>query len=297
MGASTMRDYLRRNLQARLYRDFYCRGCATPSEDASPARASPGLTPFLLALSAANVGSGSREPEWTVCGVENGRVVVQRDGLSVWVARSETYAAAQGELRTGDQCHVHFPKELLKRFPGFYMALGNEGLTQNPATTVVRFYWNLQSGGAPLLLAAVTQTLNSAKIPFNLKVLGDADLYKRCDAGVLYVEKFDYPRVAHAVRCIYASLSKYLKPLTPVFTKLLAPGLALAEDPSDPIESFGTNRCGLLAEGLIRAYEQAIEPLPARMDVVAESFGDAGVTLHAPFLKPGSADDYFFPRL
>ena len=296
MGAATMRAYLRRNLEARLYRDFYCRGCATPTEDASSPHASPGLTPFLLALSAANVGSGWREPEWTVRSVEDGRVVVQRDGLSVWVSRSETYAAAQGELRTGDQCHVHFPKELLKRFPGFYMALGNEGITQNPATRVVRFYWNLQSGGAPLLLAAATQTLNSAKIPFHLKVLSDADLYNRCDAGVLYVEKLDYPRVAYAVRCMYAGLYKYLKPATPVFTKQLAPGLALAEEPPGSTESFGTNRCGLLAEGLIRAYEQAIEPLSARMDVVAESFGDAGVTLNSPFLNPGSTDDYFFPR-
>ena len=297
MGAATMRDYLRHNLQARLYRDFYCRGCATPTEDAGPARGSSGLTPFLLALSAANAGSGSREPGWIVRNVEDGRVVVQRDGLSVWVGRDETYAAPDEDLRTGDQCHVHFPKELLKLFPDFYMALGNRGLTQNPAPAVVRFYWNLQSGGAAPLLAAATQTLNSAQIPFHLKVLGDAGLYSRCDAGVLYVEKFDYPRVAHAVRCMYAGLSKYLKPATPVFTKHLAPGLALAEEPPDSTESFGTNRCGLLAEGLIRAYEQTIEPLPARMDVVAKIFGDAGVSLKSPFLNPGSTDDYLFPRL
>jgi hypothetical protein len=297
MGAATMRGYLRHNLQARLYRDFYCRGRATPAEDGSSPRGSSGLTPFLLALSAANAGSGSREPGWIVQTVEDGRVVVRRDGLSVWVGPDETYAAPHEDLRTGDQRHVHFPKELLRLFSGFYMALGNQGLSQNPATTVVRFYWNLQSGGASPLLAAATQTLNSAQIPFHLKVLSDADLYNRCDAGVLYVEKPDYPRVAHAVRCMYAGLSKYLKPATPVFTKQLAPGLALAEEPPDSTESFGTNRCGLLAEGLIRAYERAIKPVSARMDLVAESFGDAGVSLKSPFLNPGSTDDYLFPRL
>jgi HopA1 effector protein family len=293
IGGTKTRVYLKRILQGRLYRDFYCRGRATPAEDASPPRGSPRLTPFIGALSAANSGSGSREPGWMVRGIEDGQVVVERNGLSVWVGPDDIYGAPHAP-RPGDECAIRFPKELLGLFPGFYMALGNLGLVPSQATTFVRFYWNLQSGGAPLLLEAATQMLNRDKIPFQLKVLSDPDLYDRCDAGVLYVEKSGYPRVADAVRRIYRNLSNHLNPSTPVFTKRLASGLALAEGPPDSTESFGASRCGMLAEGIIRAWEEGAEQVSARMEWVAESFADAGIGLDSPFLSPGSTDDYGF---
>jgi hypothetical protein len=293
IGGTKTRVYLKRILQGRLYRDFYCRGRATPAEDASPSRGSPRLTPFIGALSAANSGSGSCEPGWIVRGVEDGQVIVERNGLSVWVGADDIYGAPHAP-RTADECAIRFPKELLGLFPGFYMALGNLGLVPGQGTTFVRFYWNLQSAGAPRLLAAATQMLNRDRIPFQFKVLSDPDLYDRCDAGVLYVEKSDYPRAADAVRRIYRDLSKHLNPLTPVFTKRLASGLALAEGPPDSTESFGASRCSILAEGIIRAWEEGVESVSARMERIAESFADAAIGLDSPFLSPGSTDDYGF---
>jgi hypothetical protein len=46
-----------------------------------------------------------------------------------------------------------------------------------------------------------------------------------------------------------------MRPGTPVFTKFLAPGLGLAEDPGQG-DSFGQHRCRLLADAMILAYEQ-----------------------------------------
>jgi HopA1 effector protein family len=294
IGAEGMRKYLKQLLQTRLYRNFYCPGRAVPTSSKPSQPRSAELAQFLTTLSAANAGSGSIEPGWIVHTVGHAEVVVQRNGLKIWVEPQEIRARPQRDLRAGDQLSILLPKELLNLFQGFYMALGNQGLSPGVATTVVRFYWNLQSEGACLLLSEATRFLNSAKIPFHLKVLSDPNLYNRCDAGVLYVDKHDYPRVAHAVRFIHDGLSKYLRPSTSVFTKELALGLALAESPLDLNESFGVHRCGLLAEAIIRAYERAIEPLEARMDLVAESFRDAGFSTKLPFLNPGSVDDYNF---
>jgi hypothetical protein len=297
VSAAGMRHYLRHNLRARLYRDFYCRGRAVPTEDVSSSHGPVGLTPFLIGLSVANAGSGSRETGWMVHAIEDGRVVVQRNGLSIWVDPDQIYAAPSEKLRAGEQRDVRFPKELLNQFPGFYMALGDQGLAQSFAMTVVRFYWNLRSDGASRLMTAATRHLNSSKIPFQLKVLNHPDLYNRCDAGVLYVYKPDYPQVAHIVRRLYSELGGYLKPDTPVFTKQLAPGLAVAESPPDLNVSFGNSRCGLLAEGIIRVHEQTAGPLSTRMEIVAASFRDAEVNLELPFLNSGSIDDYGFPSL
>jgi hypothetical protein len=297
MSPATCRDYLRHQLTDRLYGNFYCTGQAVPPEDdLSPRRSPPGLTPFVLSLSAANAGSGCREPGWTVRAVHDGELAVERDGLHVRVRPQDTYAAPQERLEPGDQCHVRFPKEFLKMSPGFYLALGNEGLTLDPATPIVRFYWNLRSGGAPRLVGAATRALNRERVPFRLKVSNDPDGFTRCDAGVLYVQRQDYLRVAQAVSGIYAGLVADIKPATPVFTKRLAPGLALAEEPAvGPADSFGTHRCGLLAEAIIRAYEQKTAAVQDRMAVLAACFAEEGLSLHAPFLNAGSVDDFHFP--
>ncbi len=297
MSPATCRDYLRHQLQDRLYRDFYCTGQPVPPlEDLRPRPGPPGLTPFVISLSAANAGRGCREPGWTIRTVHDGELAVERDGLHVWIRPEDTYASPHERLEPGDQRYVQFPKEFLKMSPGFYMALGNEGLTVHPATPIVRFYWNLRSNGAPRLVGAATRVLNRERVPFRLKVISDPEGFTRCDAGVLYVERHDYLRVAQAVHGIYAGLAADMKPATPVFTKRLAPGLALAEEPARSADSFGTHRCGLLAEAIIRAYEQKTEAIQDRMEVLAACFGEEGLSLRTPFLNAGSVDDYDFPR-
>ena len=69
----------------------------------------------------------------------------------------------------------------------------------------------------------------------------------------------------------------------PVFTKTLAPGLGVAEDPGYT-ESFGQHRCRLLAEGLVRGHEQRIHNLEDRLRVVSDCFRAEGLDLDPPFL-------------
>ena len=80
---------------------------------------------------------------------------------------------------------------------------------------------------------------------------------------------------------------------TPVFTKVLAPGIGLAEDPGEKL-SFGEHRCRILADGLVSAQEQGRRALADRMAIVQARFAEAEVDLERPFLKPGSTDQYFF---
>jgi hypothetical protein len=84
-----------------------------------------------------------------------------------------------------------------------------------------------------------------------------------------------------------------LEPGIPAFTKSLAPGLGLAEDPGEG-QSFGEHRCHLLAEALIATHESGLRSLPERTRVVADRFERAGLDLAAVFLNPGSRDQYDF---
>ncbi len=77
----------------------------------------------------------------------------------------------------------------------------------------------------------------------------------------------------------------------PAFTKLLAPGLGLAEDRGRE-ESFGTHRCHLLAEGIIESHQRRIRRFEERMSVVERRFCEAGIDLDSPYLEPGSHGSY-----
>lgn len=289
----TARNYLLFNLQVQLYSDFYCRGFALPSSQAAAGLPAPGRSPFVEELSAMNCGTGYWEDGWEVHGFKDGEVIVHRRGLELWVRPKDSLLPRGDSIATGQRLSLRFPKESLVISPGFYMAHGNEELTADRSQVIVRFYWNLTAVGAVRFMKQATLMLNRDRIPFHLKVLNDEHGYSRCDAVVLYVRKSDYGAVARILGEIHPDISVHLKQGTPVFTKSLAPGVGLAEDPGQDI-GFGEHRCLVLADGIIRAYEQGKKCLDERFEVVAERFVEANIDLEKPYLNPTSTDGYHF---
>jgi hypothetical protein len=178
--------------------------------------------------------------------------------------------------------------------PGFYMALGNHELP-HAETAIVRLYWHLTPEVAVAFVRAATSRLNEAGIPFRLKVLRDPLLYRRCDAGVIYVLNSDYPPVSEIVAGIHVKVAEGLRSSIPAFVLPLAPGLGLAEDPGD-LQSFGEHRCRLLARALITAYESGAHSVPERTQEVIARLVEAGINPEAPFLNPGSTNSYSFGK-
>lgn len=295
MDAKTARSYLLHQLQAQLYDDFYCRGEARPSmPDPWPAPRG-GPSPLVQALSKTNAGSGSLEGGWRVVEVDRDEVVVERDGLRVWASPHEILVSDGVPLTPGAVARVLMPKELLRLSPGYYMALGDVEFPAPGTDPLVRFYWNLRSGGAVRLVGLLTRALNEAWLAFRLKVVSASDAFVRCDAGVLYTPASQYDQTARVVAEAHAQVVHELKASTPAFTKPLAPGLGLSEDPAGGLDSFGMTRCGLLADAALRAAELGAVTIPERLDVVAARFAEDGIDLDAPYLNSGSTDRYVFP--
>jgi hypothetical protein len=74
-----------------------------------------------------------------------------------------------------------------------------------------------------------------------------------------------------------------------LFTRALRPGVGLAEEPNTG-ESFGMNRCRLVAEGIADAWRRGDQSLPGREAAIAARFTAAGCDLSRPHLSPDSAD-------
>lgn len=283
MSPGAARDLLLRQLEGLFYANFYCRGEPTfpPPRTAGPRLG--GASAFLERLAAANHGRQTLQPGWRVLGEDSGQVIVEQDGLTLWVDPVQVVP----EPDATDRAALVMPAELRKASPGFYMALGEQSLGGR-ADALVRLYWHLTSAAAPRLLDLLTSTLNKAGLAFQLKVVEDADLYDRCDAGVLYAPRESFPALLPWVRDAYLALRDALRPATPAFTKRLAPGLGLAEDPGNG-QSFGMHRCSVLAEAAVLAHERAgHDPLAA----LRETFAKHDVDPERPYLSPGSSDRY-----
>ena len=295
VGPEEERNYLIYRLQQQLYGDFYSQGLARRREPVD-SRLLPGSTPFVQALSEANSGQGCHEDGWLVSAVNNDEIIARKNGPNFRIGRKDCCSPNGGPITVGTLVTVRLPKELLNISPHFYMALGDRQLPEVDSREIIRFYWNLTAAAAAPFMLGATRLLNKANLPFHLKVLRDPLLYTRCDAGVLYMFKKDYHLTVQILVEIYRLIAGKLNASTPAFTKPLARGLGLAENPPSS-QSFGEHRCGLLANAIVLAHEQRIKPIADRVRYAEEYFKGEKISIEAPFLNPHSLDDYQFPRV
>ena len=285
------RNFLQYTLQSRLYSHFYCTGWATPARDDEAQHRLSGVLSFVERLSEANSGKGSWSDGWEhvdLDGLIPGLIAARRGGLMLLAGDGEYRQEAREET-----LHLRFGKERLAESPGFYMAVGDLDLDTTPPVPpahgdetgngLVRFYWHLTPDGAVNLMRLGTRSLNLARIPFKLKVLNDPGHYARCDSAVLYIQKRYYLQVLDLLDKIYPSLQGDVHSAVPALTYRLAAGLGIAEDPGGG-GSFGLHRCGLIADGLIRAYEAGDHAPESRLQSVLDRFEEASVSIDRPYL-------------
>lgn len=290
-------DDMRSLLANMLYQRLYCRPSRAPSKAAHDTRAT---RVFVESLSRANCGAGTWDPGWTVTAVEDdGTLLVRKhpDDLTLW-ASPRKFRPADGTVNVGAIGRLSLGKELREMLPGFYTILGDgdqpDGYGEVPVR-VIRFYWHLVSSAAPLWIRELTQRFNAASIAFRAKVQSRPTAYFRADAGVLYVALTDLSAATTLVDGLYEAVSSHLRPATPMFTKRLAPGLAVAEDPGGG-RSFGQHRCELVADGLVRAFQGKRTSLDDVVDSIASRFAEDGLVLTRPWSSAGSKVRYAWPR-
>jgi hypothetical protein len=276
-------------LERVLYESFYCPGAPTPLPVAG--RVAPRSDPaFVEQLSAANAGRGCWAKGWRIEARSGEDLLVGKDGLRVLVAPSQVRAAVGGPL-TGGPVQIRLPKELAFASPGYYTALSETDFRVESSHALLRLYFHVVPSAAPNLMAAVTSSLNERGVPFRLKVVDAPERYSRCDAALLYVGATNFEAVRRLLRDLFSRTGVRLQERTPAFTKKLWPGIGLAEQPASG-DSFGTDRCRLLAEGIVEAHDRGARRSHERLAVVAAHFASRGVDLEAPYLEPGSDDRY-----
>jgi hypothetical protein len=247
---------------------------------------------FLESLSDANVGTGTWQPGWRITGFSpDGLIGVAKD-ITCWVPPSGLQTAEE-PLRPGAPCWVRVPKEIRHLVLGYYLAFGDAKANSGDdvETGTVRLYWNLTPAGALRYLRLLTTLFNEREIPFRSKVVGHSALYQNADSGVLYIAKEDFARSVRPLRRIHRELAHEIRDAVPMFTKRLAPGLGLAEDPLDG-SSFGQSRCRIAAQGLWAGHLAGRRSAGDRLQAIAALFRGSGLDPARPYLRTQSEDIY-----
>jgi len=272
-------------LAVALYADHYC---MLPSNAEQPA-AEDGAA-FLARLRAANPVTQRHQDGWTVTGV---------DAAGVWIvdaARQPRFAALNEVVPLASAIAPGLPVRLVPQRDfvtapaGHFIIFGRQGF--DPQTgRQIRFYWNLAPDGAAAFLREIGTRLERRRIPFQAKVPVDPAGYARTDCGVLYLNDEDVEAARDAVAATYRTVAGNLRPSVPLFTREIAPGLAFAESPPTR-ESFGMHRCGLIAEGLLRAEQRGARDSEARLAVLRDRLTAYGLDLDRLEFNPTSRYPY-----
>ncbi len=251
---------------------------------------------FFHQLHNNNCGEGYFDPGWIILEAEDDKnLVVKKSGLRLYIDREQHLPAAQPQVRVGEIVAIKMPKNMMQN--GFYMAIGDLGFNhQQPADTLVRIYFSLTPHGAIAVMNSLTQMLNESKIIFSFKVLYNPQYYQRFDSGVLYFDKRDYTIVSSILNLVYTQHQAHFLQHIPLFTKQLAIGLGLAEEPDLKFverESFGMNRCQIVADGLLTEFYEGRSSYSERMNTILAQFSKVGIDLQHPYLNTGSENIYY----
>ncbi len=252
-------------------------------------RGSDDLTPLL---EAANSCRASWDEGWKMDQMlSQGRILARKGGAARAFLPGEylTHRGIGSGPKAGCRLSIFIAPGSAELQTGYYHAFGETVSEFEENEQTIRFYWNITRDGAPRLVETITREFNRFQIPFRFKCASRASDYPRRDAAVLYLHARYYPIAALVAEAVHAQLSTGLDQGTPLFTKRLADGLALAEDPG---ESFGENRSRILAAAMTATRGKSLDERRAEVRL---KFEQRGLSLDQPWLNAGSVDCYQFP--
>ncbi|HEV8366585.1 MAG TPA: T3SS effector HopA1 family protein [Pyrinomonadaceae bacterium] len=251
---------------------------------------------FVNELSAANSSREYLDRGWRIMSqLPTGHYIAGKNGFTRILFAGEfiSHSDFRGPIQEGTSISIFCPRESKTMHPGFYYVFGETVGDQQDDSGLLRFYWNIQTDGAMSLVRLLTERLNRFQLPFRFKIVNNPTCFDRSDAAILYVNQRYYHPVAELIAEVRQKVSDQLECDTPLFSKQLAPGLGLAEEPTTG-ESFGQQRCRILAEALWNIYEQNLNEDETQLNEIRKQLELNGINADLPYLNAGSSGDYDF---
>ena len=283
-------------LSAYLYEYAYSRPLrrqlsAHNGLDLSP---DPGL---IEAMSSANTTRDRWEHGWKIDQVmHHGQIVAVKGNLrrNTWAGQFLSKDGPASMPRPQAEISIFYARESRSLQNGFYYAFGEMAEEQTNGFGLVRFYWNVGFDGAAKLVGQTTSRFNRFHIPFRLKCATARSQFERTDVFVIYLAKRFFGIASAVTPEIHSEVSDFLEDEVPLFSKRLAKGLSVAEDPGNG-QSFGQSRCQHLAQAVWNCYANGQQSTEGRFREFQRLLTASGINTKYPHLNANSSDWYELP--
>lgn len=254
---------------------------------------------FFDRLHTNNHGQGYGNRGWRVLqNDDDDNLVVIKDELTLHIKRDRHLYPNTQSAVVGQLVSIRLPKN--KVDSRNYIAIANTGSHESGnldgKQQSVCIYLNFEAEGAVIFMDGLTKQLNVLGLPFSFKVPYNPWDYKRCNSGRLCFNKQDYETVKSVLQPIYLANQTHFDSECPFLTKILAPGIALAEEPDVKFseeEGYGKNRCQVIANGLLEAWHKGEDSPDSKIATIMHHFHKNGIDLKQPYLNFGSQDIYY----
>ncbi|WP_299123442.1 T3SS effector HopA1 family protein [uncultured Tenacibaculum sp.] len=287
------RKQLHQHLTNTLYTRFYCGVKKEDTDFKLPDKRE--RVAFMKNLSLHNNSVQDLDKNWMIYSIDSqGGMYAEKNGtLRPVIPNTYITESTESTMKVGQNINFYRQKEKFDAQPVFYYVFGNEYLTND--CDKIRIYWNILPEAAGNLVHEITSILNEYRIPFHFKCLNHPDLFKRNDNAVLYINVEHLSIVSLLIRSIITVLKESLIDRIPLFTKKIAAGVSIAEDPGLG-QSFGMSRSEMIAESLIKARENAIDDVTERNLFIKQFLVNNGIGIDRIYLNPHTNELIFEKR-
>jgi hypothetical protein len=247
-------------------------------------------TSFVDGLIDDFVSNGAWRDHWKILDHDSSGISVTNGPLKLTTSKSELSAQA---VRTGEPCRVRFPSCLRYALPGWCSFVGDAG-SHDAGSKLLRVYLAAGDGKrAAKVVGGLSAALNSQKIRFSLKIANHSSRLDRADAMVLYIDGDSWLRVRPDVISAYREGSWRLDQRPPGFTKLVAPGVGMAEELAKSSQiSFGQHLAAVIANALLTEPEHSSSKV-TRLKYLRRALSEAGLDPTHPFKSPATDLKFF----
>jgi len=288
-GGGALRTRLRNALYSGFYTGTGSHSNLNPERDVDEA---PGEDDLSSRLSRANRSRTLWDEGWkTIARLPDGRLATAKDSRArTWAPGQYVHDAKPRSPGAGDIVRTLSASESTAAQPGFHFFFGESAADDVERASQVRFYWNIRWEGAVRLVEALGRVLNRWRIPYQFNCPVRKRRFTRRDSGVLYVGGRRTALLRELLPSVMEAVEGDLEDGTPLFTRRIARGVGVAENPEGG-ESFGMDRCGIVADGLIDAFESGGDS-GARLAGIERRFERRGVALAQPWLNRRGQDPH-----
>ncbi|MDJ0734773.1 MAG: T3SS effector HopA1 family protein [Nostocaceae cyanobacterium] len=257
---------------------------------------------FYEQLENNNKGQGWYHPSFHILRQEtNGSIIAEFDNGILQIKREHLPLALQSAT-VNDAISIFLPSSFIHK--SRYRTTGDCFGGLPPAKTflyTILIYFNFSPEAAVSAMNYITTKFNEIKLPFVFEVLHNPLNYRFYNSGVLKVlsEQYDSSQYQQFILPVLQKIyeENNFRDQVPIFTKVLAPGIGLAERPHlglkfrNLLDSEG-NYCEFVADALLEAHKNGDESSEARMKYIIQYFEHLGIDLERPYLNPNSEDIY-----